>query len=435
MSKEKARNDFWNNLMIGFIPVKWFTLYGIITLIGMFLGCSPKGFLGGFTVCTILGLLLEKIGNNLPFVKTYLGGGSFVALFVSAVLMYLGIFPETTTSLITDFIKNMDYIGMIVGALICGSILTMNRKLLIRAGALYFIPIAGGIIFAFSLTGIIGQLMGYGWREAILFISLPIMGGGTSAGAVPTAQTYANTLAHDNSYYLSLIMPAVVIGNAVSIVMGGVMNSVGERFPSMTGNGNLMKGKDLETSKENTPAPDIASIGRGWVITGIFFTIGIIIGKFIPAIHYYAWTIIACAICKISGLFPEKLQKDVEQWYQFCMKLTLPAVLFGIGFVYTDLGVIIQNFSLNYFIMVLTTVLGAILGAGLFGKLVGFFPVESAITAGLCMSNMGGTGDVATLGAAKRMELMPFAQISSRLGGAIIIVLASLLPAVFGGGL
>ena len=81
----------------------------------------------------------------------------------------------------------------------------------------------------------------------------------------------------------------------------------------------------------------------------------------------------------------------------------------------------------------LLTCLGAFFGAAIVGKFVGFYPVESGITAGLCMSNMGGTGDVAVLSAADRMELMPFAQISSRLGGAIILILGSLLLSLLGG--
>nr|WP_253704148.1 2-hydroxycarboxylate transporter family protein [Treponema denticola] len=110
------------------------------------------------------------------------------------------------------------------------------------------------------------------------------------------------------------------------------------------------------------------------------------------------------------------------------------ALLVGIGIAYTNLGDIIGAFSISYVVLVLLVVIGAIIGAGLIGKLVGFYPIEAAITAGLCMANMGGTGDVAVLTASKRMELMPFAQISSRLGGAFIILLASFLVPLFFGG-
>lgn len=50
---------------------------------------------------------------------------------------------------------------------------------------------------------------------------------------------------------------------------------------------------------------------------------------------------------------------------------------------------------------------------------------QEMLTAGLCMANGGGAGDVQCLGAAHRMELMSYAQISSRIGGAIMLVIAS----------
>lgn len=427
--------DAKNKLTFGFFTTRYFIMFLVVTVIGIIFGASPKGFLGGFVVCTMLGLFLEKLGDTTPFVKTYMGGGAIVAIFGAAVLMYSNIFPKSAVKLITDFITSMDYIGWVVGALICGSILTMDRKLLIKAGILYFIPIVGGIVMAFAMVGIIGEISGYGWRQAILFIALPIMGGGTSAGAVPMAQTYASALAQDNKYYLSLMMPAVVIGNALAIVSAGVLNGIGKKFPNSTGNGKLMKFGTMAQEEIVEQPLDIATMGRGFVITGVFYTIGILMQKLIPGIHYYAWTIIACALCKISGIFPSDLQEDVRQWYKFLMKIAIPAVLFGIGFVYTNLNVVIQNFTPIYFIMVLATIVGAIIGTWVCGKVVGFYPLESSLTAGLCMANMGGSGDIATLGAANRMELMPFAQISSRIGGAIIIVLAAILCPLIGAGL
>jgi Na+/citrate or Na+/malate symporter len=100
-------------------------------------------------------------------------------------------------------------------------------------------------------------------------------------------------------------------------------------------------------------------------------------------------------------------------------------LLVGIGVAYTNLQQVLDAMTIQYLILVGMTVFGATIGSGLVGKLVGFYPIEASITAGLCMANMGGTGDVAVLSASKRMKLMPFAQISSRLGGAFILNLFS----------
>ncbi|PTI59752.1 2-hydroxycarboxylate transporter family protein, partial [Staphylococcus succinus] len=60
------------------------------------------------------------------------------------------------------------------------------------------------------------------------------------------------------------------------------------------------------------------------------------------------------------------------------------------------------------------------------GKLMNMYPVDAAIVTG-CHSGLGGTGDVAILSASKRMSLMPFAQVATRIGGVSTVIFATLL--------
>ena len=100
--------------------------------------------------------------------------------------------------------------------------------------------------------------------------------------------------------------------------------------------------------------------------------------------------------------------------------------VFGICLIIMAIGVIFGIFTNPaYILIIMATVIGAMIGTFLMGKLFHFYPVESMLTAGLCMANGGGSGDVQCLGAAHRMELMSYAQISSRIGGAIMLVIAS----------
>ena len=97
----------------------------------------------------------------------------------------------------------------------------------------------------------------------------------------------------------------------------------------------------------------------------------------------------------------------------------------GIGTNLTDYAKVFTNPA--YIVIIMATVIGAMIGTFIVGKLFHFYPVEGMLTAGLCMANGGGAGDVQCLGAAHRMELMSYAQISSRIGGAIMLVIASFI--------
>ncbi|MCP3029832.1 2-hydroxycarboxylate transporter family protein [Halobacillus sp. A1] len=405
------------------LPLIWFFVMTGLTLVSMYTGNLPGGMLGSLLVMMVLGELFGWIGDNTPVLKTYLGGGAILAIFGAAYMVYAGFIPDSTVTMINGFMKDGGFLNFYIAALITGSILGMNKKILIKVGLKYFLPIFGAVIGAMAVAGLFGALVGFSLTDAVLVITMPIMGGGMGAGAVPMSQIYSELMGNDPSYYISMLVPALALGNVFAIILASMLNILGKKVPSLTGNGQLLKGFEY---KEEKSTFDIQKMGIGLMAAIIFFTVGTLLASFIP-LHAYALMIIIVAIAKIADVIPRSILDGANQWYKFVAKNWTLALLFGIGIAYTDLNTVLQALTLQYIITVLGVVIGAVIGAGLLGKLVGFYPIESAITAGLCMANMGGTGDVAVLSSSKRMELMPFAQISSRLGGAIILLLAGLI--------
>lgn len=428
-----------DKLKIAGLDLRNYSIVLIVTLSAIYFGALPGGMVGGMLVTIVLGELLNMIGNKTPFVNTYLGGGPIVAIIVGSALVYFNILPEQTIKTVTTFMKGGGFLNFYIAALITGSILGMDRELLLKAAVRYLPCILGGVVAAVGLVAIAAPLVGYSPTQAIAYIGIPIMGGGMGAGAVPISNIFANALSVKPEEILPKLVPAVALGNALAIVAGGILDKLGKIVPSLTGNGQLMPrgGASFEYKEKVIKNTSLDVYMTGIALATAFFALGSIISKLMKMIglniHTYAWMIIAVAIVKALDLLPEKYEDACSLWYKFVAKNFTAALLLGIGVAYTSLGDIISAFTIQYVVLVLVVIIGATIGAGFVGKLVGFYPIEAAITAGLCMANMGGTGDVAVLTASNRMELMPFAQISSRLGGAFIILLASFLVPLFFG--
>lgn len=446
------------------LPWYYFAIFAVVVVAATYMGVLPQGMAGCFAFMIVVGTIFNEIGERTPIVRSYLGGGAIVIIFGVALVNYFHLFPTVIETLedgtqIYNFKEGYDLVANIstffkpsgafldfyIAALITGSILGMNRKLLMKAAARYFPAIFGAIVCSFALTTLVGTLMGFGTLKSLLLIALPIMGGGMGAGAVPLSKIFESTGTMSAADAISIMTPAVAIGNAVSIVLAGVLVKA-IKNKKINGYGQLLQASaadasEMEISPEMQAKRDhitVLNLGIGLLVSCSFFTFGYIVAdlwsKLVPSvsIHAYAWMIITVAICKIFNLLPEFIEIACYQWFQFVMKNLTTTLLFGIGLCYLDLNTVISSFSITYLILCLLTCSGAFIGAAFIGKLVGFYPVEAGITAGLCMANMGGTGDVAVLSAADRMELMPFAQISSRLGGAIIMILGSLMLSVLG---
>lgn len=414
------------------LPLGLFTILTVVVMSATYLGALPGGMVGAFPIMMILGAILNEIGDRAPIIKDYLGGGPILIIFGSAALVGYGILPEKSAAIITSFMKKESFLSFYIAALISGSILGMDRKLLIKAAVRYLPVILGGVCTALLLCGIAGMIMGFGFEEAVLYIALPIMGGGMGAGAVPLSQIFGSSLNMDVGTMLSKMVPALALGNAIAIVCAGLLHRLGAIIPGISGHGKLLKKQEAESedSAESVDAIDYKAMGIGLLLATTFFVWGKLLGKYIP-IHSYALMILSVGIVKTLGVLPRKFEICAFQWFRFVMVSLTPALLLGIGVAYTNIQQVIDALTIQYVILVAMTVIGSIIGSGFIGMLLGFYPVEAAITGGLCMANMGGTGDVAVLSASKRMQLMPFAQISSRIGGAFMLILATALLKMF----
>jgi Na+/citrate or Na+/malate symporter len=138
-------------------------------------------------------------------------------------------------------------------------------------------------------------------------------------------------------------------------------------------------------------------------------------------------------LAKAFKVLPDHLEICTIQWSQTWVKNLLFAALVPIGIGYMNIQEVLGAITDPAYVLIsVVTVIGAVVGAGLVGWLLKLYPIEAAIAGGLCMSNMAQTGDLATLAAANRMELLPYSAYSSRIGGSVVLVMAGILASLIG---
>jgi Na+/citrate or Na+/malate symporter len=133
--------------------------------------------------------------------------------------------------------------------------------------------------------------------------------------------------------------------------------------------------------------------------------------------------LVAAVALKLLRVVPPGLERGADVVYRFFRTAVTYPLLFAIGVSLTPWDKLIEAFNAPTLITVVVTVTAMVATGFVAGKLVGLYPIDAAIVTA-CHSGQGGTGDVAILTAAERMSLMPFSQIATRIGGAIMVLLA-----------
>lgn len=417
----------------------YFALFALL-LIAALTGNLPDTMIAGFAVTIMFGGLLIWIGNLFPVVRDY-GLPTILCTFVPATMVFLGLVPENAVTVVQNFVDGHGFLDFFVVTIIAGCILGMPRALLLKAGPRFAVPVVGCLVATFGLVGLLGAVTGFGFFEGILFIAAPIMAGGLGLGAVPMSEMYAARTGGTSEAFMGDLISAVVMANVVCILIAGIYNGLTKRgtqlFVGFNGHGQLLRVKGKSEDLTMPPAKDMSSfisLGKGLVIAGCLFVLGQLIGAYLPALHPYAWTIIAAAAIKIFGLLPKELEEASSEWGDMISSTMVPALLVGVSITFINIEEVLASLSNPIFIVLtVATVIIATLTSGLLGWLVKFHFVEAAITPGLCMADTGGSGDVSVLSAANRMHLMPFAALTNRVGGALVLFLTSLLVPLLAG--
>jgi CCS family citrate carrier protein len=415
-----------------------FCLLLLITFVVHMTDALPENIVGGFGFMFVIGALFGEIGKRLPIFNKYIGGAPVMIFLVAAWLVHAGLLTQREITTISSVMKKTDFLDLFIAVLITGSILAVNRKLLLKS-LIGYIPTILAAVAGASILGIIGGLIfGIPLNRIMMLYVLPIMGGGNGAGAIPLSEIYESVTGGSKEQYYSIAIAILTIANIVAIVAAAVLNGIGEKIPSLTGKGELLRKSKFDIEEHESPKITPREIAIGLMMTASVYTLSYALSKHIlPGfgnikIHTFAYMVILVAIINASGLCTDEIKEGAKRLANFFTKQMLWMLMVGVGIAYTNLGEIINAITFTNLIVAALIVFGAIFGAALGGWMMGFYPIESSITAGLCMANRGGSGDLEVLAASNRMNLLSYAQISSRLGGGIVLVIASILFGILG---
>ncbi|AIR04872.1 malate permease [Cedecea neteri] len=432
INKPTIKERWWHILdswKVGIIPLPLFVLAGALIAIDCLGGKLPSDIVVMVATLAFFGFACGEFGKRLPVIGK-MGAAAICATFIPSALVYYGLLPDAVVESTTKFYKSTNILYLYICCIIVGSIMSMNRTTLIQGFLRIFFPMLCGEVVGMVVGMGVGLALGLEPFQIFFFLILPIMAGGVGEGAIPLSIGYATLLHMDQGVALGRILPIVMLGSLTAIVISGCLNQLGKRFPHLTGEGELMPGKTNGGEKEQTAAlfsgkADVTTIASGALLAVLLYMVGMLLHKLIGLPAPVGMLFVAVLIKLCHGVSPRMLAGSQVVYKFFQTAVTYP-ILFAVGVAITPWNELVDAFTLTNLLVIVSTV-SALVATGFFvGKKIGMHPIDVAIVS-CCQSGQGGTGDVAILTAGNRMSLMPFAQIATRIGGAINVSVALLV--------
>lgn len=431
--KAPLKQRWWHildNWKVGIIPLPLFLLAGGLIALDCLGGKLPSDIVVMVATLAFFGFACGEFGKRLP-VLGKLGAAAICATFIPSALVHYGLLPEGVVESTTKFYKSTNILYLYICCIIVGSIMSMNRTTLIQGFLRIFFPMLCGEIVGMVVGVGVGTALGLEPFQVFFFIVLPIMAGGVGEGAIPLSIGYAALMHMDQGVALGRVLPMVMLGSLTAIVISGCLNQLGKRFPHLTGEGQLMPNRRNETHRE-TPVEgkmDVTTLASGALLAVLLYMLGMLGQKTIGLPAPVGMLFLAVLLKLVNGVSP-RLQEGSQMVYKFFRTAVTYPILFAVGVAITPWQELVNAFTVTNLLVIISTVTALVATGFLVGKKIGMYPIDVAIVS-CCQSGQGGTGDVAILTSGNRMNLMPFAQIATRIGGAINVSLGLLFLSHF----
>lgn len=413
-------------LRIGIIPLPVYALMAaIIGWYVLVIGKLPNEICMTIAVLAVFGFGCAEIGKRLPVLKN-VGAAAILATFIPSALVYYKLLPTPIVDNVTSFTKSTNFLYLFISCIIVGSILSMDRNVLVKGFFKIFIPLAAGTVAAGIVGTLVGTMLGLGAYHTFFFLVVPIMAGGVGEGAIPLSVGYAEILHLNQGDVFAQVLPPVMLGSLTAILFAGTLNFVGKRYPHLTGEGRLQPGEndDMAAADDHSNA-DISQIAAAG-ITAIALYLAGLLGHSVFHFPAPVTMLFLAVVFKLMHWVTPSIKDGAYMVYKFFSTGVTYPLLFAIGVAMTPWEQLVAAFTLPNLITIVSTV-ATLMTTGFFvGRKMKMYPIESAVI-NACHSGQGGTGDVAILTAANRMVLMPFAQIATRIGGAITVTVTLLV--------
>jgi CCS family citrate carrier protein len=416
---------------IGIIPLPIFLI--LFAVIGGFAatGKVPSDILMAIVLLSMGGFTCAELGKRIPIIRN-IGAAAIFATFIPSYLAFHQLLPASILGSVKDFTKDSNFLYLFISCIIVGSILGMDRGVLIKGFLKIFIPLAAGSVAGGIVGTLVGILLGLGAHHTFFFVVVPIMAGGVGEGAIPLSIGYSQILHQSQGDLFAQVLPPVMLGSLTAILLAGTLNYVGKRYPHLTGEGRLQPGDgdELQREEDADGRVDVATVGAAVVTAVTLYLIGALGQREFGFPAPVVMLVIAVAL-KLTRAVSPSLQIGAFHVYKFFSTAVTYPLLFAIGIALTPWDKLVAAFTLPYIITIASTVLTIMTTAFFVGGWMKMYPIDTAIVTA-CHSGQGGTGDVAILTAANRMQLMPFAQIATRIGGAITVTVVLIVLSQIG---